>query len=631
MGEVTRERLQEFKIFIFSIFSSIAFLGNATIPTPDAVEKLTGGLANPLLRFIAKIRLSITDNGVFGFAILMGIWCLYRYNYSLRQKGGKYFSKTFLALSILLSCIMITGMSFKKYNSFAFSFQNKFQIIYSFILFWGFFIFFCTLFELLFRNIEGLSIISKDKNIFFSFLLDKHPLAGPFLLLLICWLPYWVAYFPGSAMWDAFRQFNYYFGIEKWSDHHPVFSTIVYGNLLQFGRKIGSDNTGIFFCALFQHILYGGSIAYGIYSLKKWNVAQNIRGWTLIFFALCPIVAFWPHSVMKDVAFDAFILTYFVLILDLIRQLKEEKVTIIRLAGVGLTGILASLMRHNGIYIVFLSLILLAFIKMLPKHRVSLISTAVLTLVCTSVISNALIEAVGAIKGSTGLALSVPFQQTARYVKEHGDEVTEEERMAIDGVLNYDYLAEHYDPDLSDPIKGTYKNDDSKLPAYIKVWFQMFFKHPMTYIEATLSNSYSYFYPNGESTTKPLIYNIITTDPRINTGYLDIHYVSVDGQLRNFLEEMLYVVKQIPGIGLICHMGTYTWILLILFALGVYKQKAYLVLGCIPAILNFLTCVASPVNGYLRYFLPNVLMIPILIGWFTADLMYKKERIKNET
>ena len=36
--------------------------------------------------------------------------------------------------------------------------------------------------------------------------------------------------------------------------------------------------------------------------------------------------------------------------------------------------------------------------------------------------------------------LSIPFQQTARYVKEHGKEVTKEEKMTINKVLNYDTI-----------------------------------------------------------------------------------------------------------------------------------------------------------------------------------------------
>lgn len=49
--------------------------------------------------------------------------------------------------------------------------------------------------------------------------------------------------------------------------------------------------------------------------------------------------------------------------------------------------------------------------------------------------------------------LSVPFQQTARYAKYYGDEISEEDKEIIDKVLGYDDLGERYEPDLSDKVK----------------------------------------------------------------------------------------------------------------------------------------------------------------------------------
>lgn len=614
---IYKKSLGELKIFIMALLSAIALIGEAVLPTSEAVVKLTGGSVNPLLCFIAKLRIVMPDKGILGLVIFLGLWLLYKYNFKCREK--QRFSAPFFVLSLIFAFIMLTGMSFKKFNSFAFVFDSKFQMVYSTILFCGFLCIFYTLFEACLRQVEKREI-KWEENSVWTLILDRHPFVNSFCFLIVFWLPYWIAFFPGSAMWDAFRQFNYFFGVEPWSTHHPVFSTLIYGGLMQLGRMIYSDNMGLFLCALFQHFLFGGSIAYGMYRLKAWGTPQRIRIWILIFFALCPFVAFWPHSVMKDVAFDAFILIFSIFLIDLVHTLRCGTTSTGQLLGTILFGVLASLMRHNGIYIVFLSLALLACIKGIFKTKVKIVFCALLVLVGVKAISNTLMVTVGAQKGSSGLALSVPFQQTARYVKEYGNEVTEEEREAINAVLNYDYLAEHYDPDLSDPIKGTYKNDDTKLSAYLKVWFQMFWKHPMTYIEATVSNSYSYFYPNGESTTKPLVYDSITYDSRINNGYLDLHYTNPHSGIRNLFDGMLYVVKKTPGIGLTCHMGTYTWLLFILITVGIHKRKGYLILGCTPALLNFLSCVASPVNGYLRYFLPNVLIVPILIGWFAVEL-----------
>ena len=61
-------------------------------------------------------------------------------------------------------------------------------------------------------------------------------------------------------------------------------------------------------------------------------------------------------------------------------------------------------------------------------------------------------------KDSPKEMFSLPFQQTARYVKEYGDEIPGEEREVIAKVLDYDSLAEIYEPMTADPVKTTYRS-----------------------------------------------------------------------------------------------------------------------------------------------------------------------------
>ncbi len=93
--------------------------------------------------------------------------------------------------------------------------------------------------------------------------------------------------------------------------------------------------------------------------------------------------------------------------------------------------------------------------------------------------------------GSIREALSLPFQQTARYITEYGDEVTDEEKKAIDAILDYDSLAEKYDPRISDPVKNTFRKDSTKedLINYFKVWLQQIKKHTLTYFKATMNQN----------------------------------------------------------------------------------------------------------------------------------------------
>lgn len=136
-----------------------------------------------------------------------------------------------------------------------------------------------------------------------------------------------------------------------------------------------------------------------------------------------------------------------------------------------------------------------------------------------------LASAAGVEPGSVKEMLSVPFQQTARYLKEYPDDVTSKERKAINKILDYDKLAEIYQPERSDHVKDTYKDKKGGLKRYFRqAWLPMFFKHPDAYFEATLENTYGYYYPFYNCNTLSA-YQFYIQDKPLATGYFDIHYV----------------------------------------------------------------------------------------------------------
>ena len=82
------------------------------------------------------------------------------------------------------------------------------------------------------------------------------------------------------------------------------------------------------------------------------------------------------------------------------------------------------------------------------------------------------------------------FQQTARYMVEYQNDVTEYEKGVISSVLDYDHLTENYDPTLQDPVKYTFNQSATTemLNDYYRVWWKMFLRHPDSYIQATLKD-----------------------------------------------------------------------------------------------------------------------------------------------
>ena len=222
--------------------------------------------------------------------------------------------------------------------------------------------------------------------------------------------------------------------------------------------------------------------------------------------------------------------------------------------------------------------------------------------------------------------LSVPFQQTARYVKEYDNEVTDEEREIIDKVLKYDTLANRYVPERSDAVKNKYNKDATSedLKNYFKVWFRQFFKHPNVYVEAFLNNYYGYFYLEGniEEYTTRFIANC--DDDLTKTGEFNYSYNDEYKGERNAVKHLLNISKRMPVIYWCTNIGLNTWILLIVLGYLIYKKKYKFIVFLLPSLVTLLVCCVSPVNAYFRYELPNIFAMPLIISIF-VDIIRDKE------
>ena len=278
-------------------------------------------------------------------------------------------------------------------------------------------------------------------------------------------------------------------------------------------------------------------------------------------------------------------------------------------------------MRNNGIYVVLLTLL-----AMLPYSKINtkkvLISIITIILLYTTYI-NILLPHFKITNGSIREALSIPFQQTARYIKYYEKDVTEEERETINRVLAYDKLKKEYKPENADPIKSKYKKQATKeeLKQYFRVWYKQFLKHPDVYVEAFISNTYGYIYPQKteyyihyEDLNNPIL-KIIANFGYMNyrENFINYSYNNHFGKIRANLVKYAKKFQEIPIIELLVNVGFNTWILIFMIAYSIHKGKYKNILVLMPSIITLLVCMASPINNYLRYALPIIFSNPMLI------------------
>lgn len=442
------------------------------------------------------------------------------------------------------------------------------------------------------------------------------------------WLPTVMAYYPAVFMGDSeniiYMAYNYPSGLENTvlplkegiyvTDHHPVIYTLYVSMILHAVRALGGSwNTGIFFCAIIQCLLTVCILAYScIYCAKQFQNGKLALA-AALFYALCPWIPKYAMMISKDTFFADLLLLWVMIFYRAVNTDNKKRDTVALIAVS--TGV--ALIRKNGIYIIILTLFFAIILYKNLWKRWILVILCILAV--STLYSNVILPCIGIPKGGIQEMLSIPFQQTARYVKYHGDEVTDAQKHAIADVLDYDTLAQNYTGNLSDAVKGTYNKNATRAQqrAYLAVWFQMFFKHPEEYVAAFLNNYYGYFYPvvnDGMKIARTSVGSMANTN---RDGYFDFShsYNSFHTGLRDILTFYDLLWMRIPVLNLLMTSALYVWVVLaVLFLKCIRRDKAG-VLASIMYVALILTVLAGPSNAinYERYVFPCILGMPFLI------------------
>lgn len=529
-----------------------------------------------------------------------------------------------MLLSILLSIFLIVGNSFKKKGSF--EFITNHLIIHTVTFLILIFIFYKVI-SFLFKKLDNIKWKERQEFNKIIKIFNKHPFLFCFIIILICWLPYIISFYPVILSPDPSYQIMQFFHIDnKYStysilldpsviitNHHPVIHTLLLGSMVKIGTLLGSVNIGLFLYSIIQILILSSTLSYTIVFLKNIKIPKKYLLLCLIIYALTPVFPFYSMSAVKDVIFGSLIILY---IISIYQFMNKKEITFKDMLKELLLMILIILFRNNGFHVILLSFPFLLFYK--NKKQILMIFLLMLTFNITY--NKVILPYFKITPSSIREVLSIPFQQTARYANEYDSELSEKDKKIIDQILEYDTLATRYNPELADPVKNKfnryYKSEDLK--EYFKVWKKGLFKHPITYIEATVHNTYGYFYP-----FKTNWYFYHKYDTRIVKKGFDYHYNSLSSE-RNFLTIIATIFPYIPVIGFLVNIGFNSWILMFMACYLIYQKKYKSLVVLLPSFVLLLVCVASPANTYFRYALPNIFAMPLLFGIFLKDCETKK-------
>ena len=616
-------KFSELKVFLLSIYTVIALTMSYDAVSDEIVSNLTSS-SNSLYKMIIKVIFSIPEFSVTTCLLTVFIYMMYKYSYELGK--CKIEEKV---IGVLMALTMLFGKAFEEYSSTIIFIHGISQIIKTILILIGYLFFYVNIVKVLRHYMKNHFKLKSGFDMESAVIYRRVV----FAFFVIIWSVHIIGYYPGMFMGDTedvlYMAYNYH---TVWADtvelispdvllvdHHSVLYTLILGFFVKTGRALfESENIGLFLYTVLQALFTAWVLAYSLYKLKKYNVNAGIRTIILLFFAFFPWIPRYAIMATKDTLFADLLLLYIFVIVDIVEK-KHEKISPKLLLLMVVYSALMFLLRKNGLYVTILSL---PFMIKLNKSWIKpIVVTVVSIIVIQLVYGNVLLPAARITDGSMSAALSVPLQQTARYAKYYGNEITEEERAAIDAVSDCDELAASYWPDRSDWAKATWKKDakTEDIVNYFVTWAKMLFKHPLTYVAATANNCHGYFYP---------VVLDLKDFERSHTGGMSstnrdgyFNFSGSDSKLSMFCRDMLKLFDEMlmhtPILNLLCTSAVYIWLLIITWTRSIVRKDTQLFMLIVPMLMLMLTILTGPCNGniYDRFTYPVAMCMPVIAGY----------------
>lgn len=453
-------------------------------------------------------------------------------------------------------------------------------------------------------------------------------------VILLCWLPVFLAYYPSVFAYDAEGQL-YQVIAGDYSTHHPLLHTLFLGAFFRLGGNVlGSYSAGMAVHSVVQMLLMAAAFAYTLSYLYQKRTSVYLRIILLIFYALFPVNSILALSTTKDVLFSALVLLYTVGLYRMVCDGKTE-------TGMGhkdmwiwlAITVLMLLMRNNAVYALLVSVPVVC----LGLHKDGGLQQAsnlwrkyfLLSLLGMGLFAAAnagLKAATGAENGSPREMLSVPLQQMARTRVKEEETLSPQMRQELDAYLSSEWVFAAYNPHLADPVKLRAVIHDNPV-GFLRTWLQLGLEHPQTYIDAFLDNSIGYWFL--EDRTHAEIYGngtesgfgYLSTDNRTMPAGCEIIEHSYLPGLRSLMEEIVSenAYQKIPVIRILFAPAFYWWLLCLCLAVAIYRRQYRLILPAMFLVVYYLTLLLSP-TVLIRYMYPFVVTVPSICCCLYKDL-----------
>lgn len=446
-----------------------------------------------------------------------------------------------------------------------------------------------------------------------------------FLFLLLCWLPVFLAVYPGFFVYDAQDEYIQV-ATRTFSTHHPLVHVLLLGGVICGVHKLtGSYNQGIACYMVLQMAAAAGVFTFLFSYLRGKKVSRLLRVFGLFWLGLFPTVVMFTLCSAKDALFTLALLLMMICLLEMGTQetffvSKGWQILFV------LSGMAMMLLRNNGFYAFLVMIPVLLFLK--KDGRKKLLFLSACAVAGCLLVNGGLKLALHADDSEHQEILTVPIQQLARTYRYAPEVFSQQDLEILHEILDEEALS-LYTPRLSDPVKYRFDNEafSKDKGRYAALWFRVGRKKPLIYLNAWWLTSYGFWYPNT-------VINVYGGNTVFTFTYQDNSYFGYEVELPGvreskipWLDEVyrrlsLEVWKEkIPVISWLFSPGAMFWLYAFLFAWLLNNGRYEILYPFLPMFLIWLTVLFGPT------YLPRY----VLFLWYALPLLLAIKNVAKDT
>lgn len=563
----------------------------------------------------------LPTQGAISFLLGLGVFVLVRNSIPVRSLVVWIFSVLFSLSLVLSSHVTMSGGYVGKWDKNYISDYSLFDVA-------AFFLITYLAVQIVWRLLHWLGTVSncgffiretQEKNNGWNRLMEK-PLWVYVLIMVICWLPWMLAWYPGFVFGDSINSVRQALGLTGLNNHHPIAYTMWVKLWIELGQCIHDVTFGAALYTLSQMII----VAWGLAWTSRWLYKKSVNPayciFTLAYFSLTPFFAQMNISMWKDPLFSIAGLILMIRLYDLFDEESDWKKSDVLLLC--LFAVIVCLLRNNGVYIILftsIAVLLLSFfaIKKVLKKRALCLSGAFCVLSIIILVVQGPIFTKLHWNQSFAEVVGIPLNQMARVVVYNG-EMSDRNKNFMNELYPIDKVRNVYTPGHVDQYKWAQGFNTNYLNTHKKEFFSnyvsMMVKNPRLAFEGWEMQTIGYW--------SVIHYNFERNN--IAKGCLwCLKWWPRDHQLKvkNLLENKYFDARSVfSPYDATVSLGVIVWLLLLVFLISLFRKDTSTQISLLPLIALVLSLlVASPVSYWERYGYMLCLSLPLILCYLVAQ------------